>query len=834
MLQCRLQPKPGTIILSRRFLAGLLCLLSLLAAPAAAQAPQAQPQRPFAVAVEQWARTLDATMREIDQGQIFPAHAADLKQRLAEIDAEAKAVKKNAQAALAPLEEQLQSLGPEPAEGEPPEAAEIVEQRTKFKADIADYQARVQRADLAMTRVKELTLKINELTLERTIAELFVSFPLPFAPGTAATAGPDFFRILANLGTAPADWWRSLSPDQQGTVLYRVALFLVPALLLAWFLRRALLRYFGRDPAIESPTYTRRLTGAVAEGLAHGIVPSFILAAIFLRAQSDTTLISGLFADVVVVGCAAAIMFILAWALPRAVLAPGLPAWRLIPFTAENARTIDRRIIYVAAVFAIDVFVANTGGKMAPTAELVSLYTFVLSTMEAVGILLLTQSRLWVWEQKETEVAEAERAPQKRAGGFGFWSTLRRIAALLALGAVLSAAIGYATLSGTLIENLIVSGMAIGALFLLRGFLRELTGVALRSRFMQVQLALPHKSRQRYKFWLRALLDVVIYLGGAVVVLMIWGVPGEDIYASSRGVLQEFSIGNVTISLGDILVAILVFIAAVTVTRAIQRALTERVFPQTNLDVGIQNSLSSGFGYVGLAIAIMLAISAIGLDLSNIALIAGALSVGIGFGLQAIINNFVSGLILLIERPIKVGDWIIAGGHEGTVKRINVRATEIETFQRAAIIIPNSELITGAVTNWTHRDRFGRVEVPVGVAYGSDVEKVMEILKKCMQDHEAILPWPEPFVVFLRFGESSLDFEARGYIGDVERRIRVLSELNTAVERALREADIEIPFPQRDLHIRSATPLEFAQRQGAAAAASKAKTDPETQDTAEP
>ncbi len=814
----------------RYLAAGFFCLLSLLfyLPDAAAQIPK--PQRPFSAVVEQWNRAFDAIAQEIDRGEISPARANTLKGSLADIDTEAEEIRQNARSALDPLRVQLEALGPAPAEDTQPEAPEITAQRTKIVEDIADYEARIKQADLTSTRVKDLTVQINELALSRSIRLLIKAFPLPVAPSTIAEAVPEFFRLLATMTTAPAEWWQALTEDDQQRFVSRIALFLLPALILAWLLRRALLRFFGRDPEIQHPTYMRRLTGAIAEGLAHGIVPSFILAVIIWRVNADTSLISGLFAQMAIAACAVAIMVILAWALPRAVLAPDLPAWRLIPFSARHARIISRRITYLAAVFAVDIFLVVTTRQMDLTDQLNSLYTLVASAFEVAGILLLTQGRLWAWEpddSRTTDTIAAEVGEPERARRWRFWPALRRVIGLLALAAVASAVVGYANLSRYVIENLVISGMAIGILFLVRGLIRELIGAALRSRVLQAQLAIPHKTRQRYKFWLRALLDISIKLGGAVVLLIVWGVPGEDIYAWSRGVLQEFTIGNVTISLTDIVVAVFVFVAAMTATRAAQRALTDHVFPQTNLDVGVQNSLSSGFGYVGLAVAVMLAISAIGLDLSNIALIAGALSVGIGFGLQAIINNFVSGLILLIERPIKVGDWIVAGGHEGTVKRINVRATEIETFQRASIIVPNSELITGAVTNWTHKDRYGRVEIPIGVAYGSDVEQAIAVLKKCLQDHEQILPWPEPYVLFRRFGESSLDLEARGYIGNVTARITVVSDLCLAIERAFRDANIEIPFPQRDLHIRSASGLDQAQRQRMAAAGTEPSAQPQ-------
>jgi len=814
--------------LPRLLATGLVCLLSLLLILPDAMAQSAKPQRPFSATVEQWGRAFNAIAQEVGRGEISSERAETLKGSLVEIDTQAEEIRQRARGALDPLGVQLEALGAAPADDAPAEAPEITAQRAKIAEDIAAYEARIKQADLASSKTKDLTVQINNLTLKHSIELLIESFPLPITPSTVTAAVPEFVDILATMSKAPGDWWQALSEDKQRRFASRIALILVPALVLAWFLRGALLRFFGRDPELQHPTYMRRLTGAIAEGLAHGIVPSVILAVIIVRAQTGTSLMTGLFAQMAIAACAVAIMVILAWALPRAVLAPDLPSWRLIPFTTAHARIISRRITYLAAVFAVDIFLVDSTRQMEFSSQLTSLYTLVLSALEVFGLLLLTQGKLWAWESDEPSTAaegtaSAEGSGPERTPRWRFWPTLRRLVGLLSLAAIVSAASGYANLSSYLIENLVISGMIIGILFLTRGLIRELIGAALRSRAVQVQLAIPHKRRQRYKFWLRALLDISIKLGGAVILLIVWGVPGEDIYTWTQGALQEFTIGNVTISLTDIVVAVLIFVAAMAATRAAQRALTDHIFPQTNLDVGVQQSLSSGFGYVGLGIAVMLAISAIGLDLSNIALIAGALSVGIGFGLQAIINNFVSGLILLIERPIKVGDWIVVGGYEGTVKQINVRATEIETFQRASIIVPNSELISGAVTNWTHKNRYGRVEIPIGVAYGSNVEQAMEILKKILQAHDQIQPWPEPYVLFRGFGESSLDLEARGFIGDIGNRTGVTSDLCLAIDAAFREARIEIPYPQRDLHVRGVEGLDHAQRQRLAAAGSNLK-----------
>lgn len=801
----------------RRSVFGLLTLLLCVWLVAGPATNAQNPRKPFATTLDQWTRSLDSIGQELDGPRLAEARVNDVHQTLDAIEKEAREIKSAASAAVQPVKAQLESLGPAPQEGEPEEDPQVARQRKKLQEDIASYEGRVKQADLTLARTLELREKIATQQLEQSIEAMFETYPLPLAPSTLAVAGPDLVEAVSTIARAPADWWSSLSPAQRGqTPILRLAVVILIAIIVAWVLRRAVLRWFGRNPAIQEPTYTRRLIGAIAEAFAYGIVPATILGAFYYRATSGEGIITGTFAQLVATFCAVMIMFILAWALTRAVLAPNVPQWRLVSVSASNARRITRRITSLAAIFAIDIFFVMSVREMNVSAELVSVYTFVVKTLEAIVIFSLLDSALWhLEEEKRPDTAPADApagegaADEAAAPGFWtFWTTLRRAVGLIAVAAIGAALLGYANFSSYLAESLVFSGMAIAILFIIRSFGREIIGMALRSSLMQKQLGLPHKVRSRYKFWLRAILDIAIYLAGALAVLVTWGVPAPAIFDWSARVLQAFKVGNVTISLTDILIGILIFIVALFITRATQRVLTDRVFPEIELDPGVRNSLSAGVGYIGIAIAAALAISAVGLDLSNIALIAGALSVGIGFGLQNVVNNFVSGLILLIERPIKVGDWIVVGAHEGFVKRINVRATEIETFQRASVIVPNSELVSGSVTNWTHKDRYGRVEVPVGVAYGSDVEKVMTVIKKCFAEHEEILAWPEPFVLFRGFGDSSLDFEGRGYIGNVALRVLVGSDLCVAIDRAFREANIEIPFPQRDLHVRTAPGLE--------------------------
>ena len=279
-----------------------------------------------------------------------------------------------------------------------------------------------------------------------------------------------------------------------------------------------------------------------------------------------------------------------------------------------------------------------------------------------------------------------------------------------------------------------------------------------------------------------------------------WEVAAADLFEAVKGVALGIRIGDFTISFGAVFGAIVFFLVVVALTRLVQRWLEKEVMPHTAFEPSLQLSIVTIFGYVGFIIAIVIALGELGIDPQKIALVAGALSVGIGFGLQSIVSNFVSGLILLAERPIRVGDQIVVKGDEGFVRRISVRATEIETFDRASVIIPNSELITGVVKNWTHANTLGRLNIKVSIPYDCDPGKVMEILSACVAEHDSVLKQPAPAIQLTEFAAAGLAFDVFCVVPNLTERGRIKSEIQVAILRRFRAAGIDIA-PTQDVRL---------------------------------
>jgi len=365
--------------------------------------------------------------------------------------------------------------------------------------------------------------------------------------------------------------------------------------------------------------------------------------------------------------------------------------------------------------------------------------------------------------------------------------------------------IGYSALAA----HLLLASLGTVLIFLLGWILIESGqgGLAwIFKRSSATRLSILEKNATAIIHVLSHLFNLLVGAFVTLYLLVCWGFYNNGAEALGSVMSMGFTIGSWKVNIGIILTVVLCLYGSLLISRAVQSILSEEVFPRRGLERGVQISMGHLIHYAILLVGFLLALATLGVNFTNITIIGGALGVGIGFGLQTIVNNFVSGLILLFERPVRIGDYIEIQGLWGEIKKIGLRATTVETFDRADIVIPNSDLVGNQVTNWTRTNRLVRLTIPVGVAYGSDVPLVMKILLECSHENPSVMSSPEPQVLFRGFGDSSLDFELRVFLSDIDYRLIAQSEILQEIDREFRLNDVEIPFPQRDLHLRSIEP----------------------------
>lgn len=490
-----------------------------------------------------------------------------------------------------------------------------------------------------------------------------------------------------------------------------------------------------------------------------------------------------------------AVALVLVLKLAMVILSPWNPDERLISVTNNGAKSL---FILVGVLFGVQA-ISYVGIGIREILDLPLQSSVAQAFIETVivGIILIVASRL-------SPIAPDGKLDSEVGNPASNWIRTSVLVAGVVL--ILTSLVGYVALATFMASQIVVTGallivvyfglMSAKSVMVEEAFASSPLGRKLTSSF---QLSMQTSNRLGLFF------GIVIYLFilglGFSFILLQWGFASQEVIAGIYGLFTHLQIGGINISLINIGIGLILFAVGYFATRHFQQWLDRNVLVRGKVELGVRNSIRKVIGYFGIAFAAMIAISAAGFDLSNLALVAGALSLGIGFGLQTIVSNFVSGLILLAERPFKAGDWVETTSVQGIVKEISVRATEIETFSRKSVIVPNSELVNGAVGNWTHRNPIGRVQVMIGVAYDNSPQRIIDLLLEIANENPNILQNPEPSVEFSDFGASSLDFVIRAFLSDIGNGLSVRNELRIAIYERFKQENIQIPYPHREVFV---------------------------------
>ena len=738
-----------------------------------------------------WEDVATAAEKALDDPDSTRAELDQFRMQIAQFRAQFSSARSANADRIGTLESQLAALGPVPENGE--EAPAVVEKRSELEARLEELRAPSRVADAAFRRAEGLISEIDTVLRERQARRLLSLGPSPLDPRNLPVMAADMQRMVGDLSVETLGLGKRLVSRDARDRLPLVLLLTVVAITLmlkggTWVRRGIdyLRRFGGRGTGVWSFLFS----------LLRIVVPlSGLLLLTYAIRLTDTLgpIMENLLTVVPVVGI---LVFGFRWLAERLFAREAEEA--LINLPNDKRKSARFYMLLIAVLFSLRFIVDALFNIESAEAETVAILSFPVVIM--MGAVLATLGRNL--RQKYEAEEETEEGTELEAS-IGLTRAFRGCGTAMigvGLAAPAMAALGYAEAGNALLYPMVLSLVILGLVLAFQRF------------FVDVYALLTNQGAEVRDSLVAVCIWGVLILGCLPLLALMWGARVSDLTELWTQFLEGFEIGETRISPADFLAFAIIFSICYGLTRLIQNTLRSSVLPKTRIDIGGQNAIVSGVGYVGIFLSGLVAVTGAGLDLSGLAIVAGALSVGIGFGLRTIVENFVSGIILLVGRPVSEGDWIEVGGQMGYVRHISVRSTRIETFDRTDVIVPNSDLISGTVTNYTHGNTIGRLIVPVGVAYGTDTKRVETILREIAEAQPMVLSRPAPNVLFMGFGADSLDFEIRAILRDVNWVMDVKSKINHEIARRFTEEEIEIPFAQRDVWLRNPETLQAPTR----------------------
>jgi small-conductance mechanosensitive channel len=691
---------------------------------------------------------------------------------------------------LSDLQAQLKKLPPPPAK-DATEPQAIAGERQRLTTLIERLTAARSQLGLVAVEAEQLAAKVAATQRERFFEWVFEPSKSILNPSMWTSGASGLVVMAERIGVLVLNW-RAAAKETYAlpglvALLALGAIAAVALLIGNWALRRV------RSDA--APDDLTRLSRAVL-----AIVICVAVTQIGFEAaelvMDRLGLMVGRIGQVLDAAQGAILILVAFWTFAAAVFRPATPAWRIVAADDRAATSQATVLVLAGLVIASARFLFDMASAVFAPVEA----SHLVSGLSAGSLVALAAATL-------VSLGPAGAAPTDTSHVFGWLRRLSPLIWVLLAIAAAALALGYIALGDFIATKLFETVLIVSFLLMLH-YLADAAVTASvdpaspTAAFLRERAAISRKAVERLGLVFSTAVDLALVVAGVPLLFGLWWFNWIDYGTVVSAFFTGFQVGDVTVTPWSIVLAALIFVTGLVLVRLAAYWLDRRVLSRASFDEGVRNSILTGTRYILTAVAVIFAATAAGLDFSNLAIVAGALGVGIGFGLQSIVNNFVSGLILLAERPIKVGDWVILTGGEGIVKRINVRSTEIETFDRATVIVPNSSLISDVVKNRTHADRLGRSLVTVSVEYGGDPARVSAILEDIGRSHPSALMLPAPFARFVNFGEFGMDFSLYVFIGEVSDVATVESDLRFEIWRRFAAEGIAIATPLKETHAR--------------------------------
>ncbi|MEI7599827.1 MAG: DUF3772 domain-containing protein [Aestuariivirga sp.] len=733
---------------------------------------------------------LEMATQTLSRPNLSDQNLANLKVTLEKIRTTAADRSLKLVAPLGEVTQQLNSLGTAPAAGQREDEG-VAQSRADVTATRDKLQSIKAQLDVVTVEAEQASRSVSTLQRDQFFGRIFDRSRsiLNFDVWVDLVAGIGV--LFAGLSLMLRNWWADVSQTAQPLGLLTIPAIVFGAGLAFRLINRFFSRWLTGYSNSGRPLDNMTRLWIVFRAL---IVTFAALAVVFfpIRFALET---SGYFTDanprmVLLWDSLRDTVFttIFYYVLARRVTAPGKPEIRIVDLDERAASRVTLLVGLTAFVASFNRQLGQVSGGM----YLGLNYTQGQTALGALSLLVLSSIVLLVLHDQQGLPDD-----DKRRFYFSWARKLVPLAWLLIIIGFTSLIFGYLALGDYIAHQIVRTTMVVTLVFLVYHLFDAMVQASFDPQsnfgvFLRRISGLSERAIERLGLIFRTMVDLVLVIAGIPLLLLLWTLNWVDMRGLMNTLALGITIGDVTILPGTLAIMLTILVAGILATKVFNSWLDHRILSDTRIKKGVQDSILTGSSYIGYLLAGVFALTAAGVDFSSLAIIAGALGLGIGLGLQSIINNFVSGVILLAERPIRVGDWVSLPEGEGIVRRINVRSTEIETFDSCSIILPNSALVTEAVKNWTHNDDMGRFSIDVVVDYDTDPDVMKKLLLETTCGHPKVLTHPAPTVLLTSFGKNGLEFVVRAFVADVLMGSQVASDIRFSLLSRFRGEGITI------------------------------------------
>lgn len=757
-------------------------LFLFFAYPIGAQTP---PPKQAAIDLAQTDKQLDTLIKQLEADKIPSQQTGEILQNLTDIQDALNQYKTDVSAELNKIQKKLDALGPATESGTEPKT--IAKQRREFSNQADNYHTQISQVDLQFTKINEINNLILKIRNRKLLDNILTKQSSIFQPTEFWQSLTAFAGFTTELLKSPISWYQNLSSDKKTSVnnnILRVIISMLFALVAAGFLRRFIKRRLGYVTDIERPNYAQKVRAGIWMFVARGVIPAALIGAFLFWLQSNPLINADSFGLLLKSAALCLLYYYLTKAFIKAVFVPDNGKWRMIQISDERAKIASSTLITSSAAICFVYFFQDLAARMNYDASIIYSLKICANTVKVFCIIWVARRVLY----DSKTLSDEEISSDTPIADLSVSSKLSLGITFVALAAFMPSLFGYIRLSEYIINRAILSVVVIGLFYIIDNLLRWLIHQILLFRFWVGVFRINRRTLVKTEFWLGLLLTPIIWICGGLTLLALWGIPVDLLLARAKNFLVGFNVGGVHISLTSIGLGILTFIILLSFFKLLKNSFISGNLSKIEMNSGLRNSVTSSIGFLGVIISVLLSIAVMGVNLSNIALIAGALSFGVGLGLQNIVSNLAAGLIILWDRPLKIGDLVIINGQEGVVRRINMRSTELVTIDKSTIIIPNSDILSKSLTNYTYLGNSGRLTLKLTVKQPVDTSRFKQAVSQLVLETPAIISTPAPEIITTNIGAATVDFSLSCFTDNIFERTKIADNLR---ERLLKQFSAE-------------------------------------------